>query len=91
MTKSANKTILVLSAMPSEILIIQSALQSASDGKLAIYTYQKGKIGKNTIITAVTGVGVSNGAMCTALFVERFKPDAVIVSGTGSRFNPKVD
>jgi adenosylhomocysteine nucleosidase len=91
MPKSKAKTILVLSAMPSEILIVENALEDATEGTLAIYPYKKGQIASHRIITAVTGVGVSNGAMCSALFVEKFKPDAVIVSGTGSRFNPDVD
>ena len=39
---------------------------------------------------AVTGVGVTNGAMVAALFIHRFKPSELIVSGTGSRFNPRI-
>ena len=42
------------------------------------------------VVTAVTGVGVANGAMVTALFIERFHPTEVLVSGTGSRFNPRI-
>gem|GEM_PF-6195964 len=76
--------------MPSETTLIRAAIQSPKEGKLAIYPYTSGKIGKNKIITAVTGVGVTNGAMTAAIFIQHFKPKAVIVSGTGSRFNPKI-
>jgi nucleoside phosphorylase len=41
-------------------------------------------------MTAVTGVGVTNGAMVAALFVHAFRPAEVIVSGTGSRLNPRL-
>jgi 5''-methylthioadenosine/S-adenosylhomocysteine nucleosidase len=93
MPKSKSKKsapILVLSAMPSEIKLIREAIDQPKEGTLAIFPYTTGKIGKQKVITAVTGVGVTNGAMCTALFVEKFKPSAVVVSGTGSRFNPEV-
>ncbi len=73
--------------MPSEIIMIRHAMTARKEGTLEIYPYVSGKIGKLKIITAVTGVGVTNGAMCTALFIHHFKPQAVIVSGTGSRFN----
>jgi adenosylhomocysteine nucleosidase len=87
---SAPPLILVLSAMPSENKIIQEALLKPKPGKLAIFPYLEGRIGNYRVITTVTGVGVTNGAMCTALFAERFHPAAVLVSGTGSRFNPAV-
>ena len=87
---SSRSLILVLSAMPSENKIIREALQSPKEGKVAIFPYLEGRIGSFRVITAVTGVGVTNGAMCTALFLEAFKPAAVLVSGTGSRFNPDV-
>jgi adenosylhomocysteine nucleosidase len=43
------------------------------------------------VIVAVTGVGVTNGAMVAALFIQHFKPRELIVTGTGSRFNPRID
>ncbi len=77
--------------MPSEITLIRSRLESPEEGQLAIYPYLRGRIGNLDIITTVTGVGVTNGAMCTALFLQYFEPQATIVSGTGSRLNPGVD
>ena len=41
-------------------------------------------------MVAVTGVGVTNGAMVAALFIHHFNPSELIVSGTGSRFNPRI-
>lgn len=83
-------TTLVLSAMPSEILLIQRHLTGAKAGVLAGFPYKTGRIGGRRVVTAVTGVGVTNGAMVTALFIHRFKPAEVVVSGTGSRFNPRI-
>src|ERR1700709_1140032 len=81
---------LILSAMPSEIRLIQSQLKQAKAGKLAGFPYVTGMLRGRRVITTVTGVGVTNAAMVTALFVHTFRPAEVLVSGTGSRFNPRI-
>jgi adenosylhomocysteine nucleosidase len=82
---------LILSAMPSEIRLIQAHVKNPKTGQLACFPYVAGILGGRRVITAVTGVGVTNGAMVAALFIEKFSPSEVIVSGTGSRFNPRID
>ena len=81
---------LILSAMPSEIRLIQAQLKKAKSGKLACFPYVTGVLRGRKVITTVTGVGVTNAAMVTALFVHAFRPAEVLVSGTGSRFNPRI-
>ena len=77
--------------MPSEIRLIQGRMEPGSkEGKLAVFPYRKGVLNGRPVVTAVTGVGVTNAAMVTALFVQEFAPTEVIVSGTGSRFNPRI-
>jgi adenosylhomocysteine nucleosidase len=89
-TSSAGLT-LILSAMPSEIRLIQARLEpGAKIGMLAGFPYQQGVLVGRRVVTAMTGVGVTNAAMVTALFVDKFRPAEVIVSGTGSRFNPRI-
>jgi len=77
--------------MPSEIHLIQAHIKHPRSGRLACFPYVTGRIHGRPVVTAVTGVGVTNGAMVAALFIERFAPREVIVSGTGSRFNPRID
>lgn len=81
---------LILSAMPSEIRLIQGRIERGKAGKLACFPFEEGFLGGRRVVTAVTGVGVTNGAMVTALFAHEFGPAEVIVSGTGSRFNPRI-
>lgn len=76
--------------MPSEIRVIDGQITNAKSGKLTCFPYKTGLLRGRKVITAVTGVGVTNGAMVTALFVNEFRPAEVIVSGTGSRFNPRI-
>ncbi len=82
---------LILSAMPSEIRLIQAYIKSPRAGRFAGFPYVAGTIHGRPVVTTVTGVGVTNGAMVAALFIEHFAPSEVIVSGTGSRFNPRID
>ena len=91
MPKRPSALTLILSAMPSEIRLIQAHIKKPKSGRLACFPYVTGTIGGRAVVTAVTGVGVTNGAMVAALFIEKFSPAEVIVSGTGSRFNPRID
>lgn len=90
MPKSAPALTLILSAMPSEIRLIQSQLSNPQPGTLAGFPYVTGMLRGRRVVTTVTGVGVTNGAMVTALFAHHFQPSEVLVSGTGSRFNPRI-
>ena len=90
MPESAPATTLILGAMPSEIRLIQAQIRRPQSGRLACFPYVAGLLRGRRVVTAVTGVGVTNGAMVTALFVHAFRPREVIVSGTGSRFNPRL-
>jgi adenosylhomocysteine nucleosidase len=91
MPKPAPALTLILSAMPSEIRLIQAHLRQPKRGRLACFPYVTGVLRGRRVVTAVTGVGVTNGAMVAALFIGKFQPAEVIVSGTGSRFNPRID
>jgi len=90
MARNESPLTLILGAMPSEIRVIKERLSYKSEGKLECFPYMKGKIGKQKVVVGVTGVGVTNGAMVSALFIHHFKPSELIVSGTGSRFNPRI-
>jgi adenosylhomocysteine nucleosidase len=76
--------------MPSEIRLIQAHLLRPRAGRLAGFPYVAGVLRGRRVVTTVTGVGVTNGAMVAALFIHHFRPAEVLVSGTGSRFNPRI-
>jgi adenosylhomocysteine nucleosidase len=90
MPKPAAALTLILSAMPSEIRLIQAHLRRPRRGQVACFPYVAGVLRGRRVITTVTGVGVTNAAMVTALFIREFAPAEVLVSGTGSRFNPRI-
>ena len=76
--------------MPSEIRLVRAELTDRAGGVLAVFPYEAGVLRGRRVVTAVTGVGVTNGAMVAALFLHHFRPAEIIVTGTGSRFNPRV-
>lgn len=90
MPKPASALTLILSAMPSEIRLIQAHLKQPKKGRVACFPYVAGVLRGRRVVTAVTGVGVTNGAMVAALFIQALKPTEVLVSGTGSRLNPRL-
>lgn len=81
---------LILGAMPSEIRALQAELQERASGVLDGFPYDTGLLGGRRVVVAVTGVGVSNGAMVAAIFTHHFRPAEVIVTGTGSRLTSRV-
>ena len=76
--------------MPSEIVALDSALHRPVAGTFHGYPYRRGTIGNQAIVLAVTGVGMTNAAMTTALFVDQFKPQALLFTGSGARLNPEL-
>lgn len=76
--------------MPSELVPIRSRLEARESGTLACFPFEAGRVAGRRVVTVVCGVGVTNGAMVAALFAHHFRPAEVVVSGTGSRFNPEI-
>lgn len=81
---------LILGAMPSEIVAVDSAIAGGSKGELEGYPYVRGRLGRRAVVTAVTGVGITNAAMTTALFLHHFRPQELIFTGSGARLNPEL-
>lgn len=79
---------LILGAMPSEVASIVPALSSRSEGELEGYPVHRGRLGERSVLVAVTGVGITNAAMTTALFVHRFRPSELVFTGSGARLDP---
>jgi len=79
---------LILGAMPSEVASIVPALSSRSEGELGGYPFHRGRLGERSVLVAVTGVGITNAAMTTALFVHRFRPSELVFTGSGARLDP---
>ena len=76
--------------MPSEMRLIIEQMQMRQYGVIECFPYVFGRLNGRRIVGAVTGVGVTNGAMVAALFIHHFQPRELLVTGTGSRINPRI-
>jgi 5'-methylthioadenosine/S-adenosylhomocysteine nucleosidase len=81
------KCTLVLGAVPWEIAPVCAALKSAKTGKLYDFPFWTGTIAGSPVVVAITGVGKTNAAMISALFIARFQPQRLIYTGTAARVN----
>lgn len=91
MKESSRKPLtLILGAMPSEVVAIEAALARPKLGELEGYAYRRGKLGGRPVVVAYTGVGITNAAMTTALFVHHFRPSELLYTGSGARLDPKL-
>jgi len=79
---------LVLGAIPHESELVEWALSRRRRGTLAGFPYLDGTVAGRRVIVAVTGIGKTNASMIAALFISRFHPREVIMTGTASRINP---
>lgn len=82
--------ILVLGAVPSEIKPVVAALKGRSRRALGRFPYHTGRVGRKRVVVAITGVGKTNAAFLTALFIDRFGPICLLYTGTGARLNPRL-
>ena len=81
---------LLLGAVPWEIKPVIAALGAKTPELLEGFPYYSGRIGKQRVITAITGVGKTNAAMIATLFIRQFKPAQVVYTGSAARLNPQL-
>jgi adenosylhomocysteine nucleosidase len=85
-----SETILILGAVPQEIPPFIEAMKDAQKKSLWGVPYWEGHIEGKPAVVALTGVGKASTGVVTTLFIERFKPRAVLMSGTGARVNQQL-
>jgi adenosylhomocysteine nucleosidase len=78
-------TILILGAVPQEIVPIKEALRQHSRETFAGIPCDRGMLGTHEVVVAITGIGKTNCAMVTAALVQHYNPVEVIWTGTGCR------
>jgi 5'-methylthioadenosine/S-adenosylhomocysteine nucleosidase len=82
--------IVILGAVPQEITVFTAAMGNPPKRLLWGIPYYSGKLQGKHVVVAITGIGKTYTAMTTTLFVTRFKPRLVLMSGTGARINAEL-
>jgi 5'-methylthioadenosine/S-adenosylhomocysteine nucleosidase len=84
------KVIVVLGAVPQEIVPFTDAMGKPAKSELWGIPYYRGKIAGKDVVVAITGIGKTFTGMTTTLFIQQFKPRVVLMSGTGARIDQKL-
>jgi adenosylhomocysteine nucleosidase/futalosine hydrolase len=86
----ASDIVLALGAVPQEIPPLLAALEDRQEITVEGIPCHTGRIGRQQVVVAITGVGKSNSAMTTSLLIAHFRPKMAFQSGTGGRVRDTV-
>jgi adenosylhomocysteine nucleosidase len=78
---------LVLGAVPWEVKPLQLQIQELEERHLFGFPFLRGRIEQRPVIIAITGVGKTNAAMISTLFISQLKPTRLLYTGTAARVN----
>jgi 5'-methylthioadenosine/S-adenosylhomocysteine nucleosidase len=85
-----SNVVLVLGAVPQEIVPFRDALGQPAAEKLWGIPYYRGRMSGREVVVAITGIGKTFTAMTATLFISHFRPSVVVMSGTGARINQQL-
>ncbi len=78
--------IAIIGAMEEEVTILRSKMENVRQETIAGCEYTEGMLEDVPVVLLKSGIGKVNAAMSTAVLLEKFKPDAVINTGSAGGF-----
>jgi nucleoside phosphorylase len=84
------QSVLILGAVPQEIVPIQEALQNHQRTVVGGIPCDTGTLGGHEVVVALTGVGKTNSAMVTTAMLTHFHPKVALMTGTAARIRSSV-
>ena len=75
------KKVVIIGAMPSELVDIRAALPNSEIVKKAGFSYYVNELETVTVIHVCSGIAKVNVAVCAQAAIDAFQPDAVINAG----------
>jgi adenosylhomocysteine nucleosidase len=76
----------IIGAMEEEVAILREKIENREEITIAGSEFSTGMLNGIEVILLKSGIGKVNASMGTALLLERFKPDAVINTGSAGGF-----
>jgi len=80
------KPIVVIAAVPQEIVLLEKALEHSGRVKTGGFEYVEGTIGNLRVVVCAGGVGKVNAAAAAAVMVDRYQPQLVINTGCAGAY-----
>ncbi len=78
----------LLGAFGAEVALVKESLKKARTVSVDGVLFTTGRIGKQRVVVAETGIGKVNAAMTTALMLDHFRPRRVLFTGIAGGTNP---
>lgn len=78
----------LLGAFGAEVTLVKQTLQKPRTVLVDGIQFTTGRIGKQRVVVAETGIGKVNAAMTTALLLRHFRPRRVLFTGIAGGTNP---
>ena len=78
----------LLGAFGAEVALVKESLQKSKTVVVDGVTFTCGRIGKQRVVVAETGIGKVNAAMTTSLMLDHFRPQRVLFTGIAGGTNP---
>lgn len=82
---AAADPILILGAVPQEIVPVVAALQDPHEKLIEGIPCDTGTLGRHEVVVALTGVGKTNSAMVTTALIIALHPTNAFMTGTAAR------
>ncbi len=79
----------IITAMDVEAKLLRSKMTASQEIRYAGVTFWEGKLEGKDVVLFVSGVGKINAAVYTQILIERFAPDAILLSGIAGSMDPK--
>ncbi|MGM0844154.1 MAG: 5'-methylthioadenosine/S-adenosylhomocysteine nucleosidase [Bacillota bacterium] len=79
--------IAIIGAMEEEVRLLRENIIDAREEVIGASQYTSGKMHGVEVVLLRSGIGKVNAAMTTAVLLDRFKPDAVINTGSAGGFD----
>lgn len=80
----------LLGAFGAEVAMVKESLKKSKTIVVDGVTFTCGRIGKQRVVVAETGIGKVNAAMTTALLLDHFRPRRVLFTGIAGGTNPEL-
>jgi adenosylhomocysteine nucleosidase len=81
----------IIGAMEEEVVLLRNEITDPTVITIAGSEFTAGKLGEVEVVLLKSGIGKVNAAMSTTILLDRFKPDAVINTGSAGGFDPALN
>lgn len=82
MNAKKSATVAIIGAMEQEIELLKNLMHHPKEESFGSFSFYCGNLFNKNVILALSGIGKVNAAICTAVIIDRFKPDCIINTGS---------